>query len=203
MVSEVGGEWEWELRVIWSKDVHVADRAIFGSVMVWHHVLKLFCSTYICIYNKSTLIYLFLFNTLSTCKCFQVPTSTQEPMNFDPWLWVTQWLKPAWIQVWHFEFQIPMGMDPGHPQVHLCSALTDIPLVFTSPFTMSFVWLSSPQFMWELYLQQVMSQAVLSLLHSVSIWAYLCSSELIWVIWVICAYPSFWWGIICTYLRFQ
>ena len=58
--------------------------------------------------------------------------------------------------------------------------------VLTSPFAMSFIWLSGPQFAWEHYLQQVMSQAVLSLLHSVSIWAYLCSSELIWVIWVIC-----------------
>jgi hypothetical protein len=123
MVSEVGGEWEWEERAISSKDVHAAERAIFGSITVWHHVLKLFCSTYICIYNKSNL---FLFNTLSTCKYFQVPVDPQvleNPWVFDPWLWVTRWLKPTRIQVWHFEFEIPVGTDPGHPRVHSCSAL--------------------------------------------------------------------------------
>jgi hypothetical protein len=42
---------------------------------------------------------------------------------FDSQLWVSWWLKPTGIQVWHFEFEIPMGTDPGHPQVHSCSAL--------------------------------------------------------------------------------
>ena len=33
-----------------SKDVHTADRAIFSSITVWHHVSKLFRSTYIVIF---------------------------------------------------------------------------------------------------------------------------------------------------------
>ena len=65
---------------------------------------------------------------LSTCKYFQVPVDPQvlkNPWIFDSWLQVTWWLKPAGIQVWHFEFEIPAGKDPGHPQVHLCFALVE------------------------------------------------------------------------------
>ena len=44
-----------------SKDVHTADRAIFGSVMVWHHVSKSFRSTYIIIFVfTSNLFYFYL-----------------------------------------------------------------------------------------------------------------------------------------------
>ena len=39
--------WEWI-----DGKICAADQAIFGSVMVWYCVLKLFCSAYICIYNK-------------------------------------------------------------------------------------------------------------------------------------------------------
>ena len=63
---------------------------------------------------------------MSTCKYFQVPVDPQVLENlwvFDPQLQVTRWLKPARIQVWHFELEIPVGTDPGHPRVHLCSAL--------------------------------------------------------------------------------
>ena len=63
---------------------------------------------------------------MSICKYFQIHVDPQVLENtrvFDSRLWVTWWLKPAWIQVWHFEFEIPAGMDLGHPQVHLCSAL--------------------------------------------------------------------------------
>src|ERR1700689_2915011 len=71
---------------------------------------------------------LFLFNILSTCKYFQVPVDPQvlkNPRVFDLRLRVTRWLKPARIQVWHFEFEIPAGTDPGHPRVHSCSALLE------------------------------------------------------------------------------
>jgi hypothetical protein len=100
----------------------MADRAIFCSVTVWHDVLKVFCSTYWCLQLTS----LFLFNILSTCKYFQVPVDPQvleNPWVFDSQLQVTWWLKPTQIQEWHFEFEIPAGMDLGHPQVHSCSAL--------------------------------------------------------------------------------
>jgi len=69
---------------------------------------------------------LILLNTMSTCKYFQVPVDPQvlkNPRVFDSRLWVTWWLKPAWIQVWLFEFEILVGTDPGHPRVHLCSPL--------------------------------------------------------------------------------
>ena len=45
--------------------------------------------------------------------------------------------------------------------------------VLTLPFVMSFVWFPGPQFAWEHYFQQVMSQADLSLLHSV----FICASS--------------------------
>ena len=97
------------------RDDSAADQAIFGSITVWHCVLKIFCPAYICIYNKfyqkSTLI---LLNTVSICKYFQVPVDPQvleNPWVFDSWLWVTWWLKPAQIQIWHFEFEIPVGTD--------------------------------------------------------------------------------------------
>ena len=60
-----------------------------------------------------------------------------------------------------------------------------------------------PQFKWEHYFQQVMSQAILSLLHSVFIWAYLNHLSHLRLFCVISAYPGFWWGIICTNLSFQ
>jgi hypothetical protein len=63
---------------------------------------------------------------MSTCKYFQVPVDPQvleNPRVFDSRLQVSRWLKPAWIQVWHFEFEIPVGTDLGHPRVHSCSPL--------------------------------------------------------------------------------
>ena len=63
---------------------------------------------------------------MSTCKYFQVPVDPQvleNPWGFDPRLRVTRWLKLTRIQVWHFELEIPVGTDPGHPRVHSCSAL--------------------------------------------------------------------------------
>ena len=51
------------------------------------------------------------------------PQVLENPQVFDSQLQVTSWLKPTWIQVWHFEFEIPMGTDPGHPRVHSCSPL--------------------------------------------------------------------------------
>jgi hypothetical protein len=63
---------------------------------------------------------------MSTCKYFQVPVDPQvleNPRVFHSRLRVTRWLKPAQIQVWHFEFEIPVGTDPGHPRVHSCSPL--------------------------------------------------------------------------------
>ena len=47
-----------------------------------------------------------------------------NPQVFDLWLWVTWWLIPTQIQLWHFEIEIPMGTDLGHSWVHSCSALT-------------------------------------------------------------------------------
>ena len=66
---------------------------------------------------------LFVFNILSTCKVPVDPQVLENPQVFDSRLRVTRWLKPARIQVSHFEFEIPVGTDPGHPRVHLCSAL--------------------------------------------------------------------------------
>ena len=65
---------------------------------------------------------------MSICKYFQVhvdPQVLENPQVFDSRLRVTRWLKPARIQVWHFEFEIPTGTDPGHPRVHSCSALEE------------------------------------------------------------------------------
>jgi len=38
----------------------------------------------------------------------------ENPQVFDLWLWVTWW-KPTWIQVWHFEIEIPVGYGSGSP----------------------------------------------------------------------------------------
>ena len=108
-----------------------AHWAIFGSVTAWHNVLTVFCSTNW--YLQLTI--LVLFNILSTCKYFQVPVDPQvlkNPHVFDSWLQVTRWLKPAGIQVWHFEFAIPAGTDPGHPWVYSCSALSYISILDNS-----------------------------------------------------------------------
>ena len=47
------------------RDESAADQPIFGSIMVWHCILKIFCSTYICIYNK---IYLIYFDSIEYCE---------------------------------------------------------------------------------------------------------------------------------------
>jgi hypothetical protein len=48
----------------------------------------------------------------ASCPSVHISGLEKEQV-FDLWLQVTQW-KPTWIQVLHFEIEIPMGMDPGH-----------------------------------------------------------------------------------------
>jgi len=56
-----------------------------------------------------------------SCIYSQVPT---DPQVFDSRLWVICGKKSSRIWVWHLVPKIPMGMDPGHPWVHSCSALS-------------------------------------------------------------------------------
>ena len=51
---------------------------------------------------------LFLCNTLSTCKYLQVPVDHKYPITCE--FLITRWLKPVWIQVWHFQFKILVGI---------------------------------------------------------------------------------------------
>ena len=65
---------------------------------------------------------------MSTCKYFQVPVDPQvleNPRVFHSWLRVTRWLKPARIQVLHFEFEIPYGS--GSPASALVLTLNHEP----------------------------------------------------------------------------
>ena len=60
---------------------------MFGSVTVWHGVLKLFCLAYICIYNKFYLIY---FISIQYPEYLEVLPSTRRPMS--TWEPVSFWL---------------------------------------------------------------------------------------------------------------
>jgi len=55
-----------------------------------------------------------------SCIYSRVPT---DPQVFDSRLWVIRGKKSSQIWVWHLAPKIPVGTDPGHPQVHSCSAL--------------------------------------------------------------------------------
>src|SRR6266567_271979 len=46
-----------------------------------------------------------------------------DPWAFDSRIWVIRGRKSSQIWVWSLVPKIPMGTDPGHPQVHSCPAL--------------------------------------------------------------------------------